>query len=523
MSDDGKMSDGKRSHDTEDRMNHSDVEQQVNAYGVPVDPGLATVTMGSGRSIPPIPCEDEKEYVVDFDGPEDPTHPFNWSLWKKLSGCFSLGFTTMTVAWGSAIYATAVPELEMIYGVSEVVLTLGLSLYIAGFAGGPVIWGSLSEMYGRKAPIMVSQLLFVCFIFGVAVAKDLQTIMLCRFFAGFLGAAPLSVVGGSFSDMFNHKHRGTALIGFLSTVFLGPIIAPVVGGYIASSYLGWRWTHYITGIMGSLALVLDFFLYEESHYPVILGKKAQKLRRDTGNWAIHGPLDNKSLEVKEIILTTLFGPIKLMFTQPIILLSSIYIAFVYGILYLCLEVYPIIFIEGYGFSPANGELPYIGVFVGMMIGAGYLVCMEPHYFRKVVAKGFKPAPEARLDAAILPSILFPIGLFWLCWTGNYPDKVHWIVPTIGGGFIGFALMGIFLGVLTYAVESYLHLAASVLAANAFLRAAFAAAFPLFAKQMFHNMGVQWAGTLLGCIAIVMVPIPVLFRVYATRLEQSIKK
>lgn len=43
-------------------------------------------------------------------------------------------------------------------------------------------------------------------------------------------------------------------------------------------------------------------------------------------------------------------------------------------------------------------------------------------------------------------------------------------------------------------------------------------FPLFTRQMFNNMGIQWAGTLLGCIAVVMIPIPVLFLIYGPRLR-----
>lgn len=511
----------KESQHSDMSNNNNNNNNSQSRFGIPVNPDHASVPMGGGKELPPIPSELEKDYIVEFEGPNDPTHPFNWSFWNKTGATFSLGFTTMTVAWGSAIYATAVPEISMIFGVSNVVATLGIALYIAGFAGGPVIWGSLSEVYGRKIPMLASTLLFTCFIFGVAVAKDLQTIMLCRFFAGFLGSAPLSVVGGAFADIYDNRWRGVALVGFLSTVFLGPILAPVVGGYIAGSYLGWRWTHYITGIMGALALVLTVIFYHESYYPAILAEKAQKLRKETGNWAIHAEGDNNHLDMTEILENTILGPIKLLFTQPIILTTSIYVAFVYGILYLCLEVYPIIFIEGYHFSPQNGELPYIGVFVGMLVGAVYLVMMEPHYFRKVIANGNKPAPDARLDTLIVPSMIFPIGLFWLCWTGNYPEHVHWIVPTIGGAFIGFALIGIFLSALTYAVESYLHLSASVLAANSFARAAFASAFPLFGRQMFHNMGVQWAGTLLGCLALVMIPIPILFRIYATRLSKTI--
>lgn len=65
-------------------------------------------------------------------------------------------------------------------------------------------------------------------------------------------------------------------------------------------------------------------------------------------------------------------------------------------------------------------------------------------------------------------------------------------------------------------------AASTVAANIILRSSFAAGFPLFSKQMFANLGVQWAGTLLGCLAAIMIPIPLAFRAYGPWLRGKSK-
>uniref|UniRef100_A0A060SXI5 ARAD1A03938p n=1 Tax=Blastobotrys adeninivorans TaxID=409370 RepID=A0A060SXI5_BLAAD len=476
--------------------------------------------MGGSKPIPPM--VPKTDYIVEFDGPEDPLHPKNRTLREKLTACIFLGLTTCTVSWGSAIFATAIPAVAQEFHVGQVVATLGISLYIAGFAAGPILWGSLSELVGRKGPILVSQFGFVLFSFATATAKDFQTVMLCRFFAGFIGSAPLAVIGGAYTDMFSHQARGKSMVGYLSMVFVGPTIAPVVGGFISASYLGWRWTEYITGIMGSFVLVMDYFFYEESYYPIVLVKKAKRLREQTGNWAIHAVAEQKNLDLNRILQNSILRPLHYLTTQPIVFLIAIYISFVYGILYLCLEVYPLIFMGGYGFTGGKAELPYLGILVGMFIGGAYLLTFEPRYGRKVDQNGGRPCPDARLDAMLLPAVCFPIGLFWLTWTGNCPQHIHWIVPTLAGLFIGFALMGIFLSAICYMVESYLPVVASVMAANAFLRAAFASSFPLFAKAMFNNMGINWAGTLLGCLATIMVPIPFVFRIYAPALKKTIK-
>lgn len=63
-------------------------------------------------------------------------------------------------------------------------------------------------------------------------------------------------------------------------------------------------------------------------------------------------------------------------------------------------------------------------------------------------------------------------------------------------------------------------AASAFAANTMLRSLVGACFPLFSKQMFENLGVQWAGTLIGCIATLMIPIPIIFQIYGPKLRQK---
>lgn len=78
--------------------------------------------------------------------------------------------------------------------------------------------------------------------FACATAKDLQTLMLCRFFAGVFASCPLAVVGGAFTDMFSNETRGIAIAAFSALVFIGPFISPIVGAFITESYLGWRWT-----------------------------------------------------------------------------------------------------------------------------------------------------------------------------------------------------------------------------------------------------------------------------------------
>jgi DHA1 family multidrug resistance protein-like MFS transporter len=129
--------------------------------------------------------------------------------------------------------------------------TLGTSFYVLGFAFGPIFWAPLSELKGRRLPLIISPFAMMVFNFAIASGKDLQTVLICRFFAGLFGSAPLAVVAAVFSDMFDNASRGIAITIFSLTVFTGPLMQPFIGGFIVTSHLGWRWTEYLIGILVS--------------------------------------------------------------------------------------------------------------------------------------------------------------------------------------------------------------------------------------------------------------------------------
>lgn len=96
------------------------------------------------------------------------------------------------------------------------------------------------------------------------------------------------------------------------------------------------------------------------------------------------------------------------------------------------------------------------------------------------------------------------------------------MPVLSGLFTGFGIFSIFLSLLNYIVDAYLMFAASAIAANTFMRSIFGGIFPLFATQMFNGMGIQWASTLIGCVAVVLAPMPVFFYLYGKRLRAKSK-
>ncbi len=136
-----------------------------------------------------------------------------------------LGYTTLVAAFGSSIFSAATQVVALRFSVSTEVGVLGLSLYVLGFATGPILWAPLSELRGRKLPLVIGMLGFSIFSVATATAKDLQTVLLTRFFGGVFGSCPLAVVAAVFSDMFDNRTRGLAITVFSMTVFSGPLLA----------------------------------------------------------------------------------------------------------------------------------------------------------------------------------------------------------------------------------------------------------------------------------------------------------
>ncbi|KAJ5391921.1 hypothetical protein N7509_007411 [Penicillium cosmopolitanum] len=485
-----------------------------------VAPREKWLPMGAEKPYPPD-LPDPEQFVVEFTGSDDPMHPQNWALNKRIIISATLAYTTFVSSFASAIYSSAALAIATNFHISTEVAILGVTLYVLGFASGPTLWAPMSELIGRKMPIIVGMFGYSLFTVAAATSKDVQTLMLTRFFAGFFSASPIAIVPAVFADIWNNQTRGVAIAMFAMAVFVGPFASPFTGGFITMSYLGWRWTMYIACIMGFLAVGLCLVFLKETYAPAILVEKAKTLRRQTHNWGIRARQEEVELDWEEIITNNFSRPFRMLFTEPIVFLISLWMSFVYGLIYALLSAYPVVFQGIHGMDLGVGSLPFIGLIIGEILAGAYILYDQRSYAKKLADNNNIPIPEWRLPPSILGGICFTIGLFWFAWTG-WTKAIHWMAPTASGVITGFGIYVIFLQCFNYLIDSYLMFAASVFAANTIMRSAVGAAFPLFSKQMFQNLGVQWAGTLLGCLALIMVPIPLAFIKWGPALRKKSK-
>ena len=216
----------------------------------------------------------------------------------------------------------------------------------------------------------------------------------------------------------------------------------------------------------------------ETYSPVILRRRAAKLSKLTGRvYKSKMEVDHGTKTASHEFKTSLSRPWILLFREPIVLLLSIYMAIVYGTLYMMFAAFPIVYQQQRGWSPGIGGLAFIGVAVGMMIAVVYSLWDNKRYLQVEEKHDGHAPPEARLPPCMLGSVFLPVGLFWFAWT-NYPS-IHWSVSIIGTAPFGFGMVLVFLSIMNYLIDAYVIYAASVLAANSVLRSLFGAAFPLF--------------------------------------------
>lgn len=318
----------------------------------------------------------------------------------------------MIVSLTSAIFSPGITKASKEFGVATEIGTLGTTLYVLGFAPGPLIWAPASELRGRKWPLTIGIIVGGIFTVSSAVANNIQTLIICRFFAGVCGASQLTVVPGVLADSYNNATRGAAISLYALTVFVGPFMAPFLGGFIVSSHLGWRWTLYLPAILSLVNGVLSVLFLGETYPPCILAAKAARLRKDCENRGIHARQEEVEIQFADLVEKYFTRPVKLLFFEPIILVVSIYMSFIYGLVYALLVAYPFVFENVYGMTPAISGLMFIGLIIGVLLACAFILYGQLTYARKMAENNGIPVPEWRLAPTLLGAPIFTIGLFW---------------------------------------------------------------------------------------------------------------
>ncbi|OGM49757.1 MFS multidrug transporter [Aspergillus bombycis] len=406
----------------------------------------------------------------------DSENPKKWPKEKKWTITVVASLMTFSVTFASSIFSTAEKQTAAEFQVSHEVTILGLSLFMLGYCFGPLLWGPLSESHGRRLPLMLGVIVFCIFQVPVAVAQNVQTIIICRFIGGLFACSPLSIVGATLADIWDPVERGIAACIYSGATFSGPVLGPIVGGFVVNSYLGWRWTAWLTLIQGVFFWVLGMIFVPETHAPTLLRRFQARecgsgAREELGQSSTTSPVSH--MNWREFMTKYLARPLVMLASEPILLLTTLYMSLVYGTLYLFFEAYPISFQDQRGWNAGVGALPFLSISAGVVCGNLTIAATTIlRLKRKYNEGGGKVAPEERLIPMMAGAVVLPPGLFWFAWTSS--PHITWIPQVLAGIPIGMGIQVIYTMGLNYILDVYTPYAASAVSANTFVRSMAAA-------------------------------------------------
>ncbi|KAJ7688303.1 major facilitator superfamily domain-containing protein [Mycena rosella] len=417
----------------------------------------------------------------------------------------------VAVAFGTAAVTGDFADIEAEFGVSDVGTALTVSLMVVGFG-----WGRASRLVaidGRRPLWIIPSVFYVVFNIPCALAPNIQTLV-CRFLYGFFASAPLTLAGGTISDVWDNNERGLAIALFAAAPYGGPVLGPIVGGFVGEK-LGWRWIICVNMIFAGVVLILCATL-PETFAPTILRKRAARLRAETGRDDIVTEQELFKASFARVLTETLVRPF------PYLLLMSLFIALIYGLLYTF-----IVFGEAYAFSDGIVGLTFCSVLIGLALALLVKPQLEKNYLKRAAAKGGRADPEDRLVVMILAAPFVPPCATLHIWLDEPPvrraRRRNWVGPASAGIPFGFGMVVIYSSANAYLIDAFPGYVASALAAKTVIRSGAGAAMPLFIVQMFRGLGNGWAASLLAFVALAMVPILVLFYRYGKAIRAKSRR
>ncbi|KAJ4466446.1 MFS general substrate transporter [Lentinula edodes] len=470
--------------------------------------------------------DDDEDARTQVEVDRIPTSPSNWPQSRKWAATLIVALFTFVSPVASAMIAPGSQQVADEFGItSNVVLDMITSIFVLGFAIGPLLMGPLSELY-------VSAYSIVVWNFACGFAQNQTQLIIFRFFAGIGGSAPLTIGGAVIGDTFFPEERGRAIAIYALGPMIGPAAGPVIGA----------WSFWSTTIFDVAVQAVGIILLQETFAPVLLERKAQRLakasksdnEKGTGRPTSFSTIyENENRNWAYILRTALTRPFMMFIREPILQLLGVYMAFIYGIFYgakltllaafrLFITTIPGIFTIIYGESIGIMGLNYFSLGLGMVFASWMNSrTMDKIYMYFKTRNNGIGEPEYRVPTIVPASIFVPVGIFMTGWAAQ--AHVHWFVVDMGIFFVGAGMILAFQAIQVYIVDVFTLYAASGIASVSCLRSFCGFGFPLFGNTMFNSLGYGKGSTILACVVIAVgCPAPWILWCFGKRIRSGSK-
>ncbi|KAE9364603.1 MFS general substrate transporter [Stipitochalara longipes BDJ] len=470
-------------------------------------------------AVPESTSTPDDPFLVNFSAGLEYIDPKDWPARKKWLVTSVLSVTGFNRIMVSTIMAPALSTIAQELHMSGTESVMSMSVYLLATAFGPLVIGPLSEVYGRKPVLHATNIWFLVWNIVCGFAHNKAELLAARFLAGFGASAIYALGGGVLGDVWRPEQRGRSLGLYLLIPLLGAAVGPILGGFIVEGTT-WRWIFWSTSILQGVMIAGSIPFFFETHAPTILRKKAEHLRKITGDPRYYTEEDVLALgrSVSWVLMRSLSRPMRLLLFHPIVQVQACLSAFSYGILYLVLSTFSDLYIKQYHESTSISGLHYIAICLGEIVGAEICGPLMDFVFNRMKrrANGVSK-PEFHVPLMLPGAILTPIGLFMYGWAAQ--RQMQWIVVDIGAALLCFGMQFGGQAMQAYVIDSYPNHTSSASAASQFLRSMTAFGFPLFAPTMYTTLGYGWGNSLLAfCAIVITIPAPFFLWLYGPKLR-----
>jgi len=286
---------------------------------------------------------------------------------------------------------------------------LGMSLYLFGITFAPIWTPHVTERTGRSLVYLCSLPACGLFLVGAGVSRTFASVAICRFFAGLAGGPCLVLIEGTFADIWSAEMTNTYYAFLGTAAYIGAACGPIVGGYIVTAY-GWRWTQYLSCIVIAASFLFAIGM-PETYQREIPRRRA----RCTGKPLYQDPAQS-GVTVTQMLRVTVLDPLRMIFTEPIVALTSAMLIFNFAVVFQWFITVPVVLTSVYGFSLERAGLAFTTAIVGASLAALCNIAIEHISTGKLMKKRgmtMSQALEYRLVPAMLGQFLVTAALFWI--------------------------------------------------------------------------------------------------------------
>ncbi|KAK5629064.1 hypothetical protein RRF57_004779 [Xylaria bambusicola] len=494
---------------------HARDEKEVQDGG-PLDAVRSVTSSMRPRHATPVPKENRRGLLPWLSLTPEVDNPTHYSNSLKWVLTLFVAIAASAAPMGSAILYPSLEEIAEELHVSATVVNLSVAVYLISMSVFPLWWSSFSETLGRRSIYLVSFALNAIFTAASGVSQNIAQLIVFRTFTGGAAASVQAVGAGTIADLWEPRERGRAMGLFYLGPLCGPLLAPIIGGALTSSY-GWRSTMYFLAVYGIVIFALVLFGVPETLPRHLQERKAAAAatledanttlsRVSTRRSTVQTRTKTVGLWAKRVFVDPL-SILKLM-RFPAVALTVGYAAITFGSLYvlnICVE-------SGfsappYNFSPLITGLLYIpssvGYVVASLLGGPWLDRIMERSARKAGrydARGrliYYPEDRVRENAWI-SSTLYPGALIWFGWT--IQTQQHWVIPSVANFFFGVGSMLVFSMATTMLTEFMPKRASSGVALNNFVRNILSATGTVVTRPLIEAIGFGWLTTAVALIA-----------------------